>query len=126
MNAHDLWKKLLSAADELVKLDIVTAVGPLKWQEEDEKTGQKGKYVPEGGTPTKVMHTRLDLLQGDIVTQMDEEFATGKFQALRDYHAEREKQGHKIIADNIQTLKSLLELLMNLEKNKPEPPKTTP
>ena len=59
----------------------------------------------------KVIHTRIDLLQGDVVTQMDEEFATGKYQSLRDYHASHEKQGNEIIQANIKTLKSLFELL---------------
>ncbi len=113
MNAQELWAKISDAADELIKLDIVTAVGPLKYQTD---ASGKGHYVPDGAAPTKVMHTRIDLVQGDVVTQMDEEFATGKFQALRDYHAAREKQGNEIIQANIKTLKSLFELLTQIKK----------
>lgn len=116
MTAQELWEKLQATADELVKLDIVTAVGPLKWQPGDAQKSEKGKYIPDGSVPTKVMHTRIDMLQGDIVTQMDEEFATGKFQALRSYHQDRELQGHNIIQANIQALKSLFDLLTQIKK----------
>lgn len=116
MTADDLWKKLTSAADDLIKLEIVTAVGPLKYEASPDGASGKGRYVPDGAQPTKVMHTRIDLLQGDVVTQMDEEFATGKYQSLRDYHASREKQGNEIISANIKTLKSLFELLTQIKK----------
>lgn len=116
MTADELFQKLASAADELIKLDIVTAVGPLKYQPGQDGSQDKGRYVPDGSMPTKVIHTRIDLLQGDVVTQMDEEFATGKYQSLRDYHASREKQGNEIIQANIKTLKSLFELLTQIKK----------
>ena len=42
--------------------------------------------------------------------------STGKYQALREYHAAREKQGNEIIQANIKTLKSLFELLTQIKK----------
>lgn len=109
MNFQEFLGKVKDSIEKLSTLDIVTAVGPLKYD-----SVKKTYEAPESGAAS-VMRTRIDLLQGDITTQLDEEFATGRYQGLRDYHAAREKQGHELIKSNIETLRQLVELAIHVK-----------
>jgi len=95
-------KKILEAAERLVTLEIVTVVGTY-----DSKTNQPG-------ASSKMMRTRLNLLDGDKVTEVDPDFVTGPLTSLRGYHADTEKQGHDIIKANLETLEKMLGLLDKL------------
>jgi hypothetical protein len=82
--------KIFNAIENLVELSITTAV----------KTGAL----------TKSITTKINLLDGDITTEMDEEFVSGSYVSLREYHQQREDQGHAIIDGNVEALKSLIDL----------------
>ena len=102
----DLKKKIMDSIENLVTLEIITAVS-------QPDAGEKGA-APSSDPfeASKKMTTRIDLLQGDIKTLYDEEFVTGKYQALRAFHTEREKEGYHIVMQNIAALEKLLKLAM--------------
>jgi hypothetical protein len=100
MALSDLLEKLQGALDNLVTLEIVTAVGPIA--------------VPPNRdvdwTQAKVILTRIKLIEGDIETVFDPAFVTGEYQSLREFHGEREKQGMATIRENIKVLEELFNL----------------
>ncbi len=100
---EELIEKIKQALRNLVTLEIITAVGGIK------KDGEKA--VPDIDFQTdKAMLTRINLLQGDITTVVNESFATGPYAALRDYHEAKVKEGYAIIEKNIAALERLARL----------------
>ena len=106
-----LLEKIKNAFSNLVTLEILTAVGQIKFPTDDN---------PDPSLPDldidkdpKVILTKIDLLQGDIKTVYDPEFITGKYQVLKEFHKAREEQGHEIIKKNIEVLRELLGLVMD-------------
>ena len=102
MDKEGFVKKILEAAEQLVTLEIVTVVGTY-----DAKTHQPG-------ASSKMMRTRLNLLDGDKITEVDPDFVTGPLTSLRGYHADAEKQGNDIIKANLETIEKMLGLLDKL------------
>jgi hypothetical protein len=102
MTKQELQKAISDALGKLVTLEIVTVVG----------TYDTTARLPGAGA--KMMRTRLNLLQGDKVTEIDEAFVTGPLAGLRDYHAQTEAAGHEIIKANLAALEKLLELVEKL------------
>jgi hypothetical protein len=103
---EDLKKAVLNAKT----LEITTAVGPVNWD------ATKQDYVPAADASVKVMKTKIDLFDGDMVTQMDQEFATGGLQSLRDYHMKTQAEGKDIIKKNVEALEALFSLVSRLKK----------
>ena len=99
-----LIDKIINALDKLTTLEIVTVVGRVQ---KDENTGV---LEVDWAADPKVMLSKINLLMGDITTSIDPEFVTGNYTDLREFHAKREEQGHRIIQDNIQAIKELLGL----------------
>ena len=75
MKIQELEQKLHDSLEKLLTLEIVTVVGTY-----DAKTKTPG-------SSSKMIRTRLDILQGDKVTEIDEAFSNEPLTALRDYHA---------------------------------------
>ena len=99
-----LQDKILDALDNLVTLKITTSVltGP-------------------GAEDRRSMVTQIDLLQGDISTDIPKEFVDGgPYESLRAFHQEREQQGGDIVKANVEALKSLLGLAIEAG-NQPGP-----
>jgi hypothetical protein len=102
-------QKLTQALENLARLEIVTAVGAVTV---DPRAVGSARYTLAAGA--KVMHTSIDLLQGDIVTQIDPAFLTGELAPLRDFHAAREAQSSALIKGNVEALGQLLALAERL------------
>lgn len=98
-------------AQDLTSLKITTAVGNISYVDK----GNEGFVVeiPSGGE-TRCMRSKIDLLDGDIETLIDEKFSSGESKHLLDFHLEREKQGHAIIKSNIDALKALVGLIRDI------------
>ncbi len=109
----DLKQKIIDSIKNLVTLEIVTAVGGITSVSKSDTTGGGGvkSLDIDLSKDAKVMLTKIDILQGDIKTVYDEEFVTGKYQNLKAFHTEREKEGYNIIKQNIEILKKLLKLI---------------
>jgi hypothetical protein len=106
----DFLESLKKAVVNLKTLEITTAVGPINWD------ATKQDYVPVADASVKVMRTKIDLFEGDMVTQMDPEFATGGLQALRDYHMKTQADGKDILKKNVEALEALFALVRRLQK----------
>ena len=104
-------EKVAAALENLVTLEIITAVGQVAPKKEGDTTWPSIDNV----TDPEMIVTKINLLDGDIQTIFGEAFVTGDYQSLQAYHADREKQGHQIIKDNIAALQELLKLARNLD-----------
>lgn len=112
MDKEGFVKRILDAAEQLVTLEIVTVVGTY-----DRKTHQ-------AGANSKMMRTRLNLLDGDRITEVDPDFVTGPLTSLRGYHADAEKQGNDIIKANLETIERMIGLLDKLRSSTAATPMT--
>jgi len=106
-------QKLMKAASEAINLKIRTIVGPIALEDDKIST----KVDAEDAANTKAMMTQINLLDGDITTKMDEDFASGPYQSLRSFHQEQQDKGDKIIQNNIAVIKELLEMVNDLFKD---------
>ena len=102
-NGISVIEKIKNALDNLVKLKIVTAVG-------DVVVKEGSKTFDFDLKNAKASVTIIDLLQGDITTIYHEEFVTGKYTELKNFHSEREKEGYARVKANIEALGELLKL----------------
>lgn len=98
-----------NSLEKLKTLEIRTIVGNVEYDQNNR--------VKEG-TGAKVIVTQIDLLEGDIRTAFSEQFLEPPYDKIREYHAEREKQGHEIIASNIKALKEFIELIKKVSEQK--------
>jgi hypothetical protein len=103
----DFVNKIERAIGEIVTLKIITYVGKVDLGED--------RSAAEGGV---AMRTLIDLVQGDIRTEMDPAFVDGKYAALRDFHAKREEQAGAIIRSNLDALERLIKLLVDAKNAK--------
>jgi hypothetical protein len=93
----NLGRRILQSIENLVTLNIETIVND--------------------GDIAKKMSSTINLIDGDITTEFDIAFVTGDLKELRDYHTQREGQGHQIIKDNIEALEHLIQLFTNAKSS---------
>lgn len=105
MAIKDIMGKLEDALEDLITLEVITAVGTVQPSLRDEN-GKKKQIALDPGA--KIIRTRIDLLHGDITTEMDPAFISGDLTALWPFQAEREKQATELLRSNIEALKSLV------------------
>jgi hypothetical protein len=106
-NSEDLLTEIRNALGNLVTLEIVTAVGQIK--REPNQT-----HDIDWDSNPQVCLTKIDLLQGDIKTVYHPSFVTGDYQALREFHAAREKEGYDIVQHNLDAVRALYGLAVQL------------
>ena len=109
----DLVNRIESSLNNLVTLEIITAVGQVIFKPQKDQAQGSGISYPDidYNKKPKVILTKINLLQGDIKTIYDEEFVTGSYTGLRDFHADREKEGYEIVHKNLAALKELLDMV---------------
>ena len=66
------------------------------------------------GDPQRRMHTRIDLVDGDIKNTIHQDFVTGDLKSLRDFHEAQVHKGQEIVKNNVAALKALLELVVDM------------
>jgi len=118
MTTKELIDKLEASLENLITLEIVTSVGTVSPTKRN-KEGKREDPVPD--LNAKLMRTRINLLEGDITTELDAEFVTGEYKELRTFHAAREQQAADIINRNIQAVAALIALIRG-ERAKPAAP----
>ena len=106
----DLYEKIEAAVKDLTTLKVVTAVGDVSVsQEVREVDGEKTESHAETYQNTKAILSTIDLIDGDIMTVIDEVFINEEsYMPVRDDHLARINDAQKIIAINIALLKSLV------------------
>ncbi len=93
----------------LVTLEIKTIVGDLKFEGNDKITPKKdGDFL--------MMHTKIDLIQGDMVSYLSTDLMQDRYAWLREFHARKEEKGHEIIQGNIKALFSLFDLYRSTKR----------
>jgi hypothetical protein len=105
MAIKDIAGKLEDALGELITLEIITAVGAVQPSLRDE-SGKKKPIALDAGA--KMIRTRIDLIRGDITTEIDPAFVSGDLTALWPFQEGREKQAMEMLRGNIEALKSLV------------------
>jgi hypothetical protein len=108
-----LIDEIIVGIHNLKTLEIRTIIGT--WQEEWDEGRKEKKITP--ATDAKTIITQIDLLDGDITTAFSEDFLTPPLDKIREYHAEREKQGHSVIEANLKALTGLMNLLVSAIQN---------
>jgi hypothetical protein len=103
----DLITTICAKIKEMVTLEITTAVGTVEYKE-------------DAGAPAttaancKAMESKINLIDGDITSLIDQAFVTGDYKELRAFHQAQEARGQQIIKDNIAALKELLSFAAEL------------
>jgi hypothetical protein len=108
MAIKDILAVLEGALEDLVTLEIVTAVGPVTPTPTD-PAARRAKPAFDPGA--KVMRTRIDLVRSGVTTEIDPAFATGDYQGLRAFHADREKQASDMLKNHVDTVKAVIDLI---------------
>jgi hypothetical protein len=108
----DLLDTLRNALEDLVTLEIITAVGQIKHSPAPGESGNPTPSSPDidWDQGPKVMLTKINLIQGDIKTVLDPSFVTGDYQSVREFHLAREKEGYQMIHQNLAAIKELYAL----------------
>ncbi|MBE9166304.1 hypothetical protein IQ238_01725 [Pleurocapsales cyanobacterium LEGE 06147] len=67
------------------------------------------------------LRTRLDLVEGKIDNQIDEQFLGNPlYQKVQQFHCQQVNQGHQTIAQNLESLQQMFRLLVTLQKQQIE------
>lgn len=106
--ADDIIKKIEAGIQDLTVLKIQTLMGKL---EVDDK--KNIDFVPNQVIDGII--SKIDLVDGDIKTQITEEFYQ-KYPELVQFHQSRETKGHEIIEGNILALSTIVKTLKELFK----------
>jgi hypothetical protein len=110
MADENLVDRIKKSLDNLATLEIITAVGPVTRKSENEPLELLDQ------AKSSVILTRINLLQGDITTVYHEDFVTGRYQELKNFHADREKEGYEIVKKNLEALEDLYNFAKELLK----------
>lgn len=98
---ESLLEEIKKAVAEFKTLEIVTVVGTVI-------PGESVKDLSfKFDKNSKTILTRIDILDGDITTVIDEAYVTGDYQSLREFHAQREEKGYSIVRNNIAAIREL-------------------
>lgn len=106
----ELYQKIEAAVKDLTTLKIVTAVGDVNVSQEiTTSDGQTSETRSESYQNAKAILSNIDLIDGDIMTVMDEVFVTdAQYAGVRNDHLERIKEAQSIVDKNVNTLLNLV------------------
>jgi methyl coenzyme M reductase subunit D len=105
VDLEELQKQIQAAIKNVISLKITTIVGNVM---------QEDLTTPPTVTDSKTMHTEIDLLQGDLVSMIDQRLLADEFAIIRQHHEKREEQAHEIIDGNIKALGKLAALVQEM------------
>lgn len=106
----ELYAKIENAVKDLTTLKVVTAVGDVTISQNSvTENGETHQTRAENYQNAKAILSTIDLIDGDIMTVMDEVFANeSAYASIRDEHLERIKSAQEIVDKNVQTLLTLV------------------
>ncbi|MBN2429804.1 MAG: hypothetical protein JXK94_15825 [Deltaproteobacteria bacterium] len=105
-----LADKVIGALKAVEQLQIVTAVGKVTVSKAFEPENRKIDIAPDH----KAMVTVIHLAQGDVINGMDEAFAPGQDDALREFHERQVKLGNEIIDRNLKLLTDMAKEIVGI------------
>jgi hypothetical protein len=88
---------------KLTTLEIRTVVG-------DYIIAPDNSVQPIAGGELKIFETKINLLDGDVTSQISLPLVSPEYDWVREFHARKEEKGHEIINNNIKAIMSLIEL----------------
>jgi hypothetical protein len=108
----ELATKVTDSLKALMELQIITVVG---------KVTVSNAFNPDNRTieiaeDQQAMVTSINLVQGDITNGLDESFAPGNEDALREFHERQVKLGNEIINRNLRLLKEMATEIIDIVK----------
>lgn len=104
---EEVIKDIAENIGDLYTLKIQTVMGNME-------TDGNGEIRFKPNQEVKGMTSSINLLDGDIRTEMSEEFYQ-KYPELVQFHQSREAKGSQIIENNILTLKTIITTLFDLK-----------
>lgn len=124
----NIGKALAIALGEAVELEITT------WVSETPPPGSEQAEDYNYPRPGHRMHTRINIVDGDIENEVGREFLDGPYAELRDFHLQEVDKGMTIIRQNLENLQQLFvtlgETLQDLSRmsrsRQPAPPRRLP
>lgn len=104
-----LMARLEGAVNDMVQLKVITAVGTVSVEvTSTTKDGITTTTRTETHKDSRAMITDIDLIDGDIMTAIDNVFVTdGAYASLRNDHLARVNDAQGIVSRNITVLKEL-------------------
>jgi hypothetical protein len=101
--------RLESAVNDMVELKVITAVGNISVDvTSTTKDGITTTTRTETHKDSRAIITNIDLIDGDIMTSIDNVFVTdGAYASLRNDHVARVNDAQGIVSRNIAVLKEL-------------------
>jgi|GEM_PF-1855888 len=95
-------KTVQQSIKKMTTMEIKTIVGDFALGADEEVTTLGGDY--------KVMESQFNLLLGDVTVKIDQALLDPQYDWVRNFHAQKEQQGHSIIQNNINLLLTLINL----------------
>ncbi len=99
----DFVNKIQEKISNLTTLEIKTIVGEYTVENSED-------VVPLPNVQFMVMHSKIDLIGGDITTNISRSMMSQEYAWVREFHAEKERKAHQIVQDNLKAIMSLYEL----------------
>jgi len=99
----DFVNNIQEKISQLTTLEIKTIVG-------DYLIDNKDEVLPAPNAHFLVLHTKIDLIGGDVISHVSRGVMQNEFSWMRELHAEKERKAHEIIENNLKAIKSLFEL----------------
>jgi len=100
---YDFVRNIETTISKLATLEIKTIVGDYSVDaDENIQVKKDGEF--------RILQSKINLIQGDMVTNISNELVTDKYAWLRDFHARKEERGHETIDNNIKAIMALFEL----------------
>ena len=123
----ELRSTLRRAFQDGTQLQITTLVGDVHgdWRSTDGSDDAAWQQRVRGAD-VPALHTRIDLLDGDITTAIHEQFLAEKYAAVLQLHQAREAQGQQIVRENLRTLMELWKFVSTELKDEPAAPAPGP
>lgn len=107
---ESILSRLTRALDSAVSLEVTTVVADFSVEIEEGKPFK----VSSSGQVTKGIHTRIDLIQGDMGTIVaNDAYDPNKPSPLQALHAEQVANAQKIVQANLQMVGQLAQWLGN-------------
>jgi hypothetical protein len=111
-----LYDKIETAVKDLTTLKVVTAVGDVDISRKTvTKNGRSHDVRSENYQNAKAVLSTIDLIDGDIMTVMDEVFVNdAAYAGIREAHLARIQDAQAIVDKNVQTLLSMVQTVGQL------------
>ena len=104
-DTNAIFEALQLALTEAIELEITTWVEP---------TNADRASTSTSGKPGHRLRTRINLVDGDIDTEVGSQFLnSGPYAELRDFHSSQVRQGRAIVRQNLDSLQTLVGVLVS-------------